>query len=353
MIRLAPALLAAAALAGCSSAPPAAKPGPRAVLEAHVQEIHVLAFSPNGVMFATAGGGAADPTVDEITLWTTATGARRMTFATYKGVAASLAFSPDGALLAVGGTDGRIALLEVDSGAERISFKGRYGQVEALVFSYDGLALVSVIQSDDTRGGVEVCRWDVLRGVPRDTVPAAGATSPVALSPDGGTLAWPARDEPAGIRILDLDSKTERRLSNVAVVPGDTLVYAPDGKWLAAVHHEAWNPIPNRCPYLYLVEANSGRIRLRSPRPFDSRRGLAMSHDAKLLARGVDAGFQIWDLKSMEVVATIAGARPEGARMLAFSPDDQILVASDGPGTLALWDVAQLVAPRASEPRRE
>jgi WD40 repeat protein len=339
-------LVFAVAASGCASLPPPPKPAPRAVLEAHARDVHVLAFSANGALFASAGSGA-DPAVDEITLWTTETGARRMTFATYKGVAASLAFSPDGTLLAVGGTDGRIALLEVDSGAERISFAGRHGRVEALVFSYDGLALVSVLHSEGDPVDVEVCRWDVLRGVPRETIAVPGATPPLALSPDGGTLAWPARGEPAGLRILDLDSKAERQLSNVGVTPGDTLAYSPNGKWLAAVHHAAWSPIPNRCPYVYLLDAQSGRIRLRSPRSFDTRRGLAVSHDAQFLARGVDGGLQIWDLQSLEVRADVSGLRPEGARMLAFSPDDRTLVATDGPGTLVLWDVAQLTAPRS------
>jgi WD40 repeat protein len=347
-------LLALAAAIGCSSLPTAPRPAPRAVLDAHAREIHALAFSPGGVMFASAGGGAADPAVDEITLWTTATGARRMTFATYKGVAASLAFSPDGTLLAVGGTDGRIALLEVDSGTERVSFSHPRGRVVCLAFSYDGKALVSVVHSEGEQEDVQVCRWDVTGGVPRDSF-AVAATAPFALSPGGASLAWPVRGENAGIRILDLESKSERVLSNIGVVPGDTLVYSPDGKWLAAVHFRRWSPLPNHCPYVYLIDSQTGRIRLRSPRPFDARRGLALSHDARLLARGVDSGLQIWDLQALEVRANVdgPGSRTRGAEMLVFSPDDRTLVSTDGGGILLLWDVSLLVDPRRSEPRRE
>lgn len=356
MIPLRVALLAAAIAPalGCSSAAVVPPPVPRAVLDAHAREIHALAFSSDGAMFASAGGGAADPAVDEITLWTTATGARRLTFANYKGVAASLAFAPDGTLLAVGGTEGKIVLLEINSGTERISFQGRRGPVESLAFSYDGQALVAVVRTDGEQGGVEVSRWDVTRGVPRETF-AVAATEPLALSPDGSTLAWPSGSGPAGIRVLDVESKAERTLSKVGVVPGDTLVYSPDGKWLAAVHHETWSPIPNRCPYVYLIEAQSGRIRLRSPRPFDARRGLAVSHDAKFLARGVDGGLQIWELKTLEVRATVFGTAPrtEGARILLFSPDDQTLVSIGGRGVLQLWDVSQLVTPRPADPRRD
>jgi WD40 repeat protein len=348
-------ILAVAAALGCSSAPIAPRPVPRAMVDAHAREIHALAFSPGGAMFASAGGGAADPAVDEITLWTTATGARRMTFATYKGVAASLAFSPDGTLLAVGGTDGRIALLEIDSGTERASFTHPRGRVDRLAFSYDGKALVSVVHFEGDAEEVQVCRWDVTRGVPRDSFAVAAAAAPIALSPDGASLAWPVRGEEAGIRILDLETKSERVLSNIGVTPGDTLIYSPDGRWLAAVHHRRWSPLPNHCPYVYLIDSQTGRIRLRSPRPFDARRGLALSHDARLLARGVDSGLQIWDLQALEVRATVhePESATRGAEMLVFSPDDRTLVSTDGGGVLLVWDVSVLVDPRRSEPRRE
>ena len=93
------------------------------------------------------------------------------------------------------------------------------------------------------------------------------------------------------------------------------------------------------------MDAQSGRIRLRSPRPFDARRGLAVSHDAKLLARGIDQGLEIWDLKTLEVLSTVIESpqRTEGAEMLVFSPDDQTLVSSDGRGLVLLWDVSRLL----------
>lgn len=336
-----PLLALALATAGCSSAPPAPRPVPRAVLEAHAREVHAVAFTPNGARFASAGGGAADPAVDEITLWT-ATGERRMTFANYKGVASALAFSPDGTLLAVGGIDGRIALLEIDSGAERISFKGRAGRILCLSFSFDGNVLISVVHGNGDKDA-EVCRWDVKRGEARETF-AVAAVPPFALSPDGNSLALTG---PLGIRMLTLETKEERLLSKVAVRPDDSLIFSPDGQWLAAVHREGWSPIPNRCPYVYLIDARSGQIRLRSPRPFDARRGLAVSHDARLLARGIDDGLQLWDLKSLEVRATVdaSASRSSGAELLVFSPDDQTLISTDGRGHLLLWEVSRLLSP--------
>src|SRR5262249_20845009 len=140
------AALLLAVLGGCATTTTlsAPRPAPRVVLDAHVREIHALAFTPDGALFASAGGGA-NPAADEITLWTTATGEGRMTFADYKGVASSLAFSPDGKLLAVGAGDGRITLLEVETGLTRSSFIGTPGDVSCLAFTFDGKVLVSVV----------------------------------------------------------------------------------------------------------------------------------------------------------------------------------------------------------------
>src|SRR6185295_3450066 len=298
-------------------------------------------------MFASAGGGTANPAIDEITLWATASGERRMTFANVKDVVSCLTFSPDGKTLAVGSAGGRLALLETESGAERIFFAGRAGRVSGLCFSFDGKVLVSAVNAEEDAELVEVCRWDVILGVLLDTF-TAGAQPPVALSSEGASLAWPAAGEPPGIHIVNLETKATRTLPKIGVVRGDSMIFSPDGKWLAAVHQEEWSPFPNKCPYLYLIEAQTGRIRLRSPRPFDTRRGLALSHDAKLLARGVDQGLQIWDLKTLEVLATVSDApsRAGGAEMLVFSPDDRTLVSTDGLGHLLLWDVPRLLESR-------
>jgi len=338
--------LGLAAIGGCAATPPAPRPSPRVVLEAHAREIHALAFSPDGTLFASAGGGN-NPAADEITLWTTATGERRMTFADYKGVASSLVFSPDGKLLAAGAVDGRITLLEVDSGAERGSFAGTAGVVSCLAFTFDGKVLVSVVHLDGDHETLEVCRWDVDRSAQRASF-RPDASSPFALSPDGMTLAWIVQGKPSSVWTTNLETQEKRLISNVGIVRGDTLVFSPDGRRIAAVHHAGWSPIPNHCPYVYLLDAHSGRILLRSPGPFDARRGLAISHDGGLLARGVDGGFQLRDLRTLEVCGNLSGppSKMDGAELLVFSPDDRTLIASDGRGVLLLWDVPKLMEAR-------
>ena len=54
-----------------------------------------------------------------------------------------IAFSPDGAVLAVGLKDGAISLLEADSGELRQALTGHLDGVTSLAFSPDGLWLAS------------------------------------------------------------------------------------------------------------------------------------------------------------------------------------------------------------------
>jgi WD40 repeat protein len=332
--------LALVAILGCASEPSVEMLSPRAILEGHARGVHALAYSPDGKLFASAGGSSESGS-DSISLWVSLTGEHRLTFANYNGVAASLAFSPDGKLLAVGGTEGRIALLEIETGTERLSFSGRPGRVACLAFSFDGKVLVSVSTGEGK--SVEVVRWETGTGEARDSFTPEAAPA-VALAPEGMNLAWPVSEEVPGIRVLDLETRKSRFLSKISVGQDDPVIFSPDGKWLAAVHLEDWNPFPNRCPYLYLVDAAGGRIRLRSPRAFGARRGLAISHNGRLLARGIDRGVELWDLKTLEVQATVdeSWQKSEGAELLLFSPDDQTLLSSDGRGQLLLWEVGRL-----------
>lgn len=326
------------ALAGCSFRSPIVPPEPRAVLDTLVPELRALAFSPDGLLLASAGGEETGG--EEITLWTVASGIRRSTFTNNPGTVSALAFSPDSRSLAVGEDEGRIRILDADTGAERMAFSGRRGRVTSLAWTFDGKALITMVEGDPE---AEVRRWDVKNGDVRDlfTPPAA---PPVALASDGSRLALPSPGDPPGIRVVDLETRKEHLLSRIVLQQGDSLIFTPDGKGVAAVHLEDWSPIPNHVPYLYLLDSRDGRILLRSPRPFGSRRALAVSHDSKHLAHAVGTGLHVWDLEHREVRTTLDEI-PDGeaVELLVFSPDDKTLVSADTRGRILLWDVARLL----------
>ncbi|HJT78135.1 MAG TPA: WD40 repeat domain-containing protein, partial [Gemmataceae bacterium] len=135
-----------------------------------------LAFSPDGREIAgvTATGKfnfVANGTDPAIRVWDVATG---RIVRTLKGPAAgswSVAWSPDGRVLATGGEDGVIRLWELMTGRERARLTGHEGPVSALAFTPSGARLIS--GSSDTTALV----WDVV-GLGRPSRPQAADELP-------------------------------------------------------------------------------------------------------------------------------------------------------------------------------
>jgi WD40 repeat protein len=122
--------------------------------EDHTFQPSTVAFSPDGGLLAVGGGGFS-----YLYLWDTRTGKERWRASqtASQGFAQSVAFSPDGRMLAVGLlSEATVQLLEVATGKERARLEGHRGRVWSVTFSPDGRLLVSA--GDDGAPLV----WDVV-----------------------------------------------------------------------------------------------------------------------------------------------------------------------------------------------
>jgi WD40 repeat protein len=146
-----------------------------------------------------------------------------------------VAYSPDGASIAVGYTDGRIRKLDVVTGATQATLSGHTARVNDVAFSPDGAMLVS--GSNDGTGRI----WNVATGssvqlpggssYPVDQVDYASDGSRVATAGYPYLTVWTA---PAGAQVQRIATSGT---GAVSLAPGGATVIGA----LAAYHLGEWN----------------------------------------------------------------------------------------------------------------
>ena len=193
-------------------------------LEENPGSAWTAAFSPDGrQMAATTDLGA-------VLLWNVKTGEVNMLHAGFApGTAHSgvytVAFSPDGAVLASGNWDG-VTLWNVGAAEiQRILF-WQSGYVYSLAFSPVG----SLLAEGHSELFVHVWNWET--GQLLYTLEGhTSAVMAVAFSPDGKLLASGSKD---GIRLWDMETGTQLRALTGHTDVISKLAFSPDGKILAS-----------------------------------------------------------------------------------------------------------------------
>jgi WD40 repeat protein len=120
----------------------------------HTDGVSSVAFSPDGSLLAS---GSRDRTIK---LWRVADGSLVRTITGHTGEVNSVAFSPDGSLLASGSEDRTVKLWRVADGALLRTLEGHTGSVRSVAFSPDGSLLASAGQECVERDSWGNCiRW--------------------------------------------------------------------------------------------------------------------------------------------------------------------------------------------------
>ena len=242
-------------------------------------------------------------------------------FAGYTHGVYSVAFSPDGKVIA-GGSFFTIKLWDVASGAQLRSLEGR-GLAKPLAFSPDGKVIAS--SSDD-----KTILWDVASGTQLRSL--EGHVWPlinsVAFSPNGKVIASGGDDKTI---LWDVASGAELWESDSYLT--NSVTFSPDGKLLAIASGggsktiELWDVMSGA--QVRSLEGHSGSVK-----------SVAFSPDGKLLAScGKDNTIKLWDLASGTQLRSLEGHSSE-ISSIAFDPDGKLLLSGSEDATMKLWSVS-------------
>ena len=299
-----------------------------------ITTVESVAYSPDGTMLAS---GAGDGTVK---LWDVATKENIATFEGHTDRVSSVAFSPDGTTLALGGEDG-IKLWDVSTKRNFTTFEGHTRSVRSVVYSPDGTTLASGSE------GATVKLWDVSTRRNFATFEGhTGAVYSVAFSSDGTKLASGSGD--GTVKLWDITTK-----ETIATFGGhkswiSSVAFSPDGTKLASGAGEEetvklWDIATKE--NIATFEGHTG-----------ATHSVAYAPDGTTLASGSgDGTVKLWDIATGQNIATYrhidkhSGSAPF-VYSVAFSPNGTTLASGAGAwysgGTIILWDVSEWIRPR-------
>ncbi|MCY3550032.1 MAG: caspase family protein [Candidatus Poribacteria bacterium] len=297
--------------------------------------VYTVAFSPDGKLLASGGDDNA------VILWNIADRSERETFIEHSKSVTSVAFSPDGKLLASTSLDGYVRLWHVSSEGRRISLR-HGGWVESVAFSPDGKTLVS--GGEDQESSVKL--WDVPQK--RDIATFSGHESiveSVAFSPDGQLIASASRDKT--IKLWDVaDQQLHKTLSGHSSVVHD-IAFSFDGELLASSSRDnsikLWKVSSGENLATFEIQNNL----------YVYAEAIAFSPNGKLLASAcVDYTVKLWDVVNHREVKTLPGHHG-GVTSVAFSPDGRMLASGSRDRTVLLWDLAHFGFEMPDSPEAE
>src|SRR6202050_3264210 len=287
-----------------------------------VSPVASLKFSPDGKLLAVGG-------YREVRLIDPSTGKEVATLAGHADYVRSIAFSPDGKMLAAGGgppqRSGEIKIWDLQSHQLLKTMQGHKDCIYSIAWSPDG----KIIASGSYDKMVKL--WDVASGKElknlQDHIDAVFA---VAFSPDGKHLASASQDRT--VKVWDV--ATGNRLYTLGDAQDGLIgiAYSPSGEQVAAAGYD-------KTIYIWTVGETEGALKQSLIGDEDSILALVWSPDGKtIITASSDGSIRFRDAATLDPLRVI-DHQPEWVQALAISPDGRFLAAGRFHGTLSPYDV--------------
>jgi uncharacterized cupin superfamily protein len=287
------------------------------------------------VMFSADGRDVWAATAKRLVRWTADGGTADTQFFPRAGNDGLVAhFTPDRSAIVTyrGERDDGPVIRDLPGGEERVIVPARVSEPRFLAVAPAGV-WVATVDTREREKRRQLTVWDGTTGEARFTREVEEGISCLAATPDGRAVAVGVSDLGKGThnKVVFFDAATGDRLFALPIQKKAVmaLAFSPDGRYLAAGFNGLVQVWDVRSRELVRTIAGFERVTVR----------LVFSADGRRLAGGTQDGqVWVWSARTGNPVQQIAvGSR--GVRALAFSPDGKSLVTVADKAPVSVWDV--------------
>lgn len=299
----------------------------------HSDNVRSIAFSPDGKLLAS---GSNDETVK---IWNAETGRQLKVFRMNTFVN-TVVFSPDGEILASSGDYDGIYLWNAKSGKLIKKLTGDKGIYRDMAFSPDGKILASA-SKDNT-----IILWDVETGKESVNLNSlSGLIVAIAFSPTGNVFASSDSNKKINIWSLEKGEKIQTIDNKEKIVR--QLRFSADGKLLASL---GWNS-----NNIKIWNAEAGMLLHTFTEQTDELDSMDFSPDGKtLVSSAYSEQISPWNIETGKKIRTIDA---DSAYLgVTFAKDGKRIVSASEHGTIIIWSAAngkQLQILKYDDPKNE